>query len=215
MQSLNQIMEESTSPTGSGNGPQSVHNSPSFGPQGARAQLQAFSADNAIDGWQTISEVSADGDWSRMDANKMSEGAGTFSGKAQDSHHNYAPLLSHSTAQTAQAIVSLSNPLDDENADEQISPTAFFHVNYPPGSCADADAVCFCGDGCTCVGCIIHSRQADTPFAQSISATEESVDQILNSIGPIEPLPETPASNGNIVSQNHLAQQTLLRKANY
>jgi len=45
---------------------------------------------------------------------------------------------------------------DIENeGDEAISPTAYFHVDYPIGGCMEENG-CLCGEGCTCVGCLTH-----------------------------------------------------------
>ncbi|KAI9767760.1 MAG: hypothetical protein M1840_005441 [Geoglossum simile] len=45
---------------------------------------------------------------------------------------------------------------DIENeGEEAISPTAYFHVDYPIGVCTEENG-CLCGEGCTCVGCLTH-----------------------------------------------------------
>ena len=45
---------------------------------------------------------------------------------------------------------------DIENeGEEAISPTAYFHVDYPIGGCTEENG-CLCGEGCTCVGCLTH-----------------------------------------------------------
>ncbi|KAI9773002.1 MAG: hypothetical protein M1839_002272 [Geoglossum umbratile] len=45
---------------------------------------------------------------------------------------------------------------DVENeGEEAISATAYFHVDYPIGGCSEVNG-CLCGEGCTCVGCLTH-----------------------------------------------------------
>ncbi|KAI9680650.1 MAG: hypothetical protein M1817_004090, partial [Caeruleum heppii] len=51
---------------------------------------------------------------------------------------------------------------DDADDEPPISPSAFFHVAYPTPDFGHKDGVCFCGEGCTCVGCMVHDRRAGT-----------------------------------------------------
>lgn len=37
-----------------------------------------------------------------------------------------------------------------------LSPSGFFYVDYPFGTCAQTETGCKCGEGCTCVGCLTH-----------------------------------------------------------
>lgn len=37
-----------------------------------------------------------------------------------------------------------------------LSPSNFFYVDYPFGTCAQTETGCKCGEGCTCVGCLTH-----------------------------------------------------------
>lgn len=38
----------------------------------------------------------------------------------------------------------------------ELSPSNFFYVDYPFGTCAQSETGCKCGEGCTCVGCLTH-----------------------------------------------------------
>lgn len=38
----------------------------------------------------------------------------------------------------------------------ELSPSNFIYVDYPLGACAQTEAGCKCGEGCTCVGCLTH-----------------------------------------------------------
>lgn len=38
----------------------------------------------------------------------------------------------------------------------ELSPSGFFYVDYPFGTCAQTETGCKCGEGCTCVGCLTH-----------------------------------------------------------
>lgn len=63
---------------------------------------------------------------------------------------------------------------DGAEAQDQssVSPSAFFHVDYPMPSCADEPSACLCGDGCTCIGCLIHQRSVEPSRKQSTSQLE-------------------------------------------
>jgi hypothetical protein len=48
-------------------------------------------------------------------------------------------------------------PTADVSADPHpVSPSAFFHVNYPADQCGIGSNDCVCGDSCACPGCTAH-----------------------------------------------------------
>jgi hypothetical protein len=49
--------------------------------------------------------------------------------------------------------------------EESISPSAYFHVDYPIGGCTEEKDGCLCDEGCTCVGCLTHGGHDGVEFA--------------------------------------------------
>lgn len=60
-----------------------------------------------------------------------------------------------------------------------VSPTGFYHVDYPIGSCG---ADCFCGDGCAGPGCLRHSRNGGLGSGQASNSTSPELDATLGSV---------------------------------
>ncbi|KAI9840611.1 MAG: hypothetical protein M1837_001507 [Sclerophora amabilis] len=79
--------------------------------------------------------------------------------------------------------------VDEDLEHQSISPSAFFHVDYPI-SCAENEGQCFCGESCTCVGCAVHAPQNHTSPAErpthpngALSNGRDNRSSIANQIG--------------------------------
>ncbi|KAI9866130.1 MAG: hypothetical protein M1813_001691 [Trichoglossum hirsutum] len=56
---------------------------------------------------------------------------------------------------------------DIENDEEEsISPSAYFHVDYAIRGCTEEIDGCLCGEGCTCVGCLTHGGHDGVGLAE-------------------------------------------------
>ncbi|KAF8429250.1 hypothetical protein EV426DRAFT_216349 [Tirmania nivea] len=47
---------------------------------------------------------------------------------------------------------------DTETEQNTVSPSAYFHIDYPLGLCSESDMGCLCGDDCACIGCMLHEN---------------------------------------------------------
>ncbi|KAI9823762.1 MAG: hypothetical protein M1832_002319 [Thelocarpon impressellum] len=164
VQSLNDIMEEAVQQLGPVGGPQALGSPVSFDPAMVSGQFSGYPLAGSSNGWPQA--VATDGQWPAMQPGRASGPPHTL-GEYPDVHTR--------SRDEAREVAARSMSVDeDNNTDEQsISPTAFFHVNYPSGSCAEDENVCFCGDGCTCVGCIVHTRRHDAPATTSAADVGE------------------------------------------
>ena len=105
---------------------------------------------------------------SSWEPGQAADGCGQGAGRATSTVFADQSLPETSTTPTQVPSASANDNEDVSSESQVMLATDFFHVNYPrTGNCAGededgngkADAVCFCGDGCTCVGCIVHDRR--------------------------------------------------------
>ncbi|KAH8145227.1 uncharacterized protein LAJ45_10788 [Morchella importuna] len=55
---------------------------------------------------------------------------------------------------------------------DELSPSNFLYFDYPLGMCAQTEAGCKCGEGCTCVGCITHGGHDGVELEAPVQAPE-------------------------------------------
>ncbi|KAF8477082.1 hypothetical protein BDZ91DRAFT_11494 [Kalaharituber pfeilii] len=80
-------------------------------------------------------------------------------------HHcqTFFPPNISSPAYTSTSSPDPANNEDDTETEQHtVSPSAYFHIDYPFGLCSESECGCLCGDDCKCIGCIIHSNTTDT-----------------------------------------------------
>ncbi|KAI5841742.1 hypothetical protein DFP73DRAFT_480624, partial [Morchella snyderi] len=58
------------------------------------------------------------------------------------------------------------------DAVDELSPSNFLYFDYPLGVCAQTEAGCKCGEGCTCVGCITHGGHDGVELEAPVQAPE-------------------------------------------
>lgn len=58
------------------------------------------------------------------------------------------------------------------DAVDELSPSNFLYFDYPLGICAQTEAGCKCGEGCTCVGCITHGGHDGVELEAPVQAPE-------------------------------------------
>ncbi|KAF8457404.1 hypothetical protein BGX38DRAFT_784935 [Terfezia claveryi] len=74
-------------------------------------------------------------------------------------HHcrQTAPLSISSPTYTSSSSPDPTNGGDDTETEQNtVSPSGYFHIDYPLGLCSDNDMGCLCGDDCACVDCMLH-----------------------------------------------------------
>jgi len=76
--------------------------------------------------------------------------------------HHCRPVASSSISSPAYTSGSSPDPTngEDDTEPEQntVSPSAYFHIDYPSGLCSESDMGCLCGDDCACIGCMLHGN---------------------------------------------------------
>ncbi|KAI9792711.1 MAG: hypothetical protein M1816_001810 [Peltula sp. TS41687] len=101
-----------------------------------------------------------------------------------------APASPFAPVNTRYGLETISQPQDltglATNGEVQdqfpLSPTAFYHVDYPIRSCSVGENNCFCGNGCACPGCSVHSRNGGIGSGQTSNNTSPELDAVLGTI---------------------------------
>jgi len=78
--------------------------------------------------------------------------------------HHCRPTAPPSVSSPSYTSSSSPDPInggdDTETEQNTVSPSAYFHIDYPLGLCSESDMGCLCGDDCACIGCMLHGNNA-------------------------------------------------------
>ena len=103
--------------------------------------------------------------------------------------HHCRPAFPPSIASPAYTSCSspdATNAEDDTEIEQRaVSPSAYFHIDYPLGFCAGSDIGYLCGDDCTCTGCIIHGNAPPSVEGAFNESTQTETDSSQKNIGRI------------------------------
>lgn len=68
------------------------------------------------------------------------------------------PTLANPTCPDGESATTHESPsTDQEDNASTLSPSSFYVQHFQIPGCDDVTGTCHCGDGCTCVGCLVHS----------------------------------------------------------
>ena len=93
---------------------------------------------------------------------------------------DFSPDLSSPTN-----IGSSSDPVNSEEDVESeqnvVSPSAYFHIDYPLGQCSGSNISCPCGEDCVCIGCLVHGNSM--PMTGAAANEQDEVEHIVKAVG--------------------------------
>lgn len=70
---------------------------------------------------------------------------------------------------------------DQDDTASTLSPSSFYVQQYNVPGCSDVTGTCHCGDGCTCVGCLVHSgHENDIANETSADTTRRLTEALEN-----------------------------------
>ncbi|KAI5811347.1 hypothetical protein DFH27DRAFT_520780 [Peziza echinospora] len=103
----------------------------------------------------------------------------TFDNLALSRPHHCRPTapLPTTPGHASEASPNVGTSEDDMESEQRVvSPSAYFHVHYPMGSCG---MECLCGDNCTCIGCLIHNNDFPNVSFSDFEEMDEDGDEIV------------------------------------
>lgn len=98
--------------------------------------------------------------------------------------HHCRPIFPPSVSSPAYTSGSSPDPAngedDTETEQDSVSPSAYFHIDYPLGLCSESDIGCLCGDDCACIGCMLHGNSMPNIGATSHESTQPQIENTHN-----------------------------------
>ena len=68
-----------------------------------------------------------------------------------------------------------------ESEQNVVSPSAYFHIDYPLGQCSGSNISCPCGEDCVCIGCLVHGNSM--PMTGAAANEQDEVENIVKAVG--------------------------------
>lgn len=101
------------------------------------------------------------------------------------SQYSYRPLPTFPPA--ISSPTNAGSPPDTINSEEDaefeqnvVSPSAYFHIDYPLGQCSSSGIGCLCGEHCVCIGCLVHGN--NMPITGTATSEQDEVEKIVKAV---------------------------------